>query len=43
MARPIADPDPCARFGPRIRPAGFLAGMATGLYVPELNTSKPKE
>jgi len=42
-ARAIADPDPCARFGPRIRPAGFLAGMATGLYVPELNTSKPKD
>lgn len=36
-ARPIADPDPCRRFGSRIQPAGFLAGVATGLYVPELS------
>jgi hypothetical protein len=35
--RKIADPDPCRRFGARVQPAGFLAGMATGLYLPELS------
>lgn len=35
--RPIADPDPCARFGPRTRPEGVLARFATGLYVPQLS------
>lgn len=37
-SRRIPDPDPCARFGPRNQPAGFLARFATGLYVPELST-----
>lgn len=35
--RKIADPDPCRRFGARVQPAGFLADMATGLYLPELS------
>lgn len=38
--RPIGDPDPCARFGPRSRPEGFLARMATGLYVPQLSGAR---
>ena len=42
--RTISDPDPCAGFGPRTQPAGFLTRMVTGLYVPEVNTgSKPAE
>ena len=36
--RPIADPDPCGRYGPRTQPAGFLTRLVTGLYVPEVNT-----
>ena len=36
--RRIADPDPCAAFGPRTQPGGFLTRAVTGLYVPELNT-----
>lgn len=35
--RAIADPDPCARFGPRTRPVGFVARLATGLYEPNLS------
>jgi len=35
--RPIPKPDPCARFGPRFRPEGFLAKFATGLYVPQMS------
>jgi hypothetical protein len=38
--RAIPDPDPCARFGPRSRPEGFLARMATGLYVPQLSGAR---
>lgn len=42
--RRIAEPDPCRRFGARMQPVGFLAGMATGLYVPELSgTGVPKD
>ena len=42
--RPVAEPDPCAAFGPRTQPAGFLTRMVTGLYVPEVNTgTKPAE
>ena len=42
--RPIPDPDPCAAFGPRTQPAGFLTRMVTGLYVPEVNTgNRPAE
>lgn len=36
-SRPIAKPDPCATFGPRFSPAELAAGIATGLYVPELS------
>lgn len=38
--RPIQTPDPCKRFGPRFSPAGMLAGLATGLYVPELESGQ---
>lgn len=44
--RPIADPDPCARHGPRTRPEGFVAKAVTGLYAPELSggqAQKPAE
>lgn len=41
QVRRIADPDPCARFGPRNRPEGFVARVATGLYSPELSGGKP--
>lgn len=42
--RPIADPDPCAVYGPRTQPAGFLTRLVTGVYVPEVNTgSRPTE
>jgi hypothetical protein len=37
-ARPIPDPDPCARYGPRTQPGGFATRLITGLYVPEVNT-----
>jgi len=40
--RAITEPDPCSKFGPRVRPAGFLARLATGLYVPQLSTDQPK-
>lgn len=35
--RPIPDPDPCGRFGPRNRPGAFLLRAVTGLYQPELS------
>lgn len=42
--RPIGEPDPCAVYGPRTQPAGFLTRLVTGVYVPEVNTgSKPPE
>jgi hypothetical protein len=42
--REIADPDPCALFGPRTQPVGFVTRLVTGLYVPEVNTgSAPAE
>ena len=42
--RRIAEPDPCRRFGARMQPVGFIAGMATGLYVPELSgAGAPKD
>lgn len=40
--RPIADPDPCARFGPRDQPGGFLTRAVTGLYVPETQGVRPQ-
>lgn len=42
--RKIADPDPCAAYGPRVQPVGFATRLVTGLYVPEVNTgSAPAE
>ena len=39
--------DPCASYGPRTQPAGFVTRMVTGLYVPQVNTGsaadKPKK
>ena len=40
--RPITDPDPCARFGPRDQPGGFLTRAVTGLYVPETQGVRPQ-
>jgi Protein of unknown function (DUF3313). len=37
----IPDPDPCAEFGPRLRPEGWLTKFATGLYVPETSAARP--
>lgn len=39
-SRKIGADDPCAAYGPRLRPEGFLAKMATGLYVPNLSGAK---
>lgn len=36
-SRGAPDPDPCARYGPRTRPEGFIARAVTGLYQPELS------
>lgn len=36
-----SNPDPCAAYGPRIRPEGFLAKFATGLYVPQMSGARP--
>jgi len=41
--RPIPEPDPCQRFGPRSQPGGFLTRLVTGLYVPEVNTGSREE
>lgn len=38
--QPIPKPDPCGRFGPRMRAAGFAAKMATGLYMPNLSAAQ---
>lgn len=38
--RPRPDPDPCRRFGPRVRVEGILAGFATGLYEPGLSGAR---
>lgn len=38
--RTIADPDPCRRFGPRVRVEGILTGFATGLYEPRLSGAR---
>lgn len=44
--RKIAEPDPCAVYGPRTQPVGFATRLVTGLYVPQVNTGstadKPK-
>jgi hypothetical protein len=36
--RAIPTPDPCALFGARTQPVGFVTRLVTGLYVPEVNT-----
>lgn len=41
--RDIPKPDPCVRFGPRTQPVGFVTRMATGLYVPQVNTGSAAE
>jgi hypothetical protein len=41
--REIPKPDPCARYGPRFRPEGFLTKLVTGLYVPEMSAAKEPE
>ncbi|MBA3999362.1 DUF3313 family protein [Brevundimonas sp.] len=41
--RAIADPDPCARFGPRFRPGGLAARFITGLYSPELSGAQVED
>lgn len=40
--RPIADPDPCAHYGPRDQPGGFITRLVTGLYVPETQGVRPQ-
>ena len=40
--RPIPEPDPCARYGPRDQPGGFLTRLVTGLYVPETQGVRPQ-
>lgn len=35
-----AGEDPCAQYGPRFRPEGFVMGPASGLYVPEMSGAK---
>lgn len=39
-SRAIPKPDPCAEYGPRIRPEGWITKFATGLYVPETSAAK---
>ena len=35
--------DPCAAYGPRFRPEGFLSRFATGLYIPETSAARQAE
>ena len=39
--RAVGNPDPCAAYGPRFRPEGFLTKMVTGLYVPQTSGARP--
>lgn len=32
--------DPCAQYGPRFRPEGFVAKLGSGLYVPQLSGAR---
>ena len=34
--------DPCAEYGPRFRPEGFLSRFATGLYIPDTSAARPE-
>ena len=38
--RAVEKPDPCARYGARIRVEGLAAKFATGLYVPQLSGAR---
>lgn len=41
-AEPVRnDTDPCAQFGPRVRPEGFITRFVTGLYTPSLSGATP--
>lgn len=42
-SRPIADPDPCAAYGARTQPAGFIGRLVTGLYSPTLSGAGGEE
>lgn len=42
-SREVGQPDPCATYGPRFRPEGFLTKLATGLYVPETSAARPAQ
>ena len=42
-SRAVGKPDPCAAYGPRFRPEGFLTKMATGLYVPQTSGARPAD
>lgn len=42
-SRDVAKPDPCAQYGARFRPEGFVAKFATGLYVPQMSGAKAGE
>ena len=35
-------PDPCAEYGPRLRPEGWITKFATGLYVPRMSGAAPE-
>ncbi|MFN3574897.1 DUF3313 domain-containing protein [Phenylobacterium sp.] len=37
-----AGDDPCAEYGPRFRPEGFLSRFATGLYIPDTSAARPE-
>lgn len=39
--RVVPDPDPCAQYGPRIRPEGFVTRFVTGLYAPTISGGRP--
>jgi hypothetical protein len=41
--REIEKPDPCAQYGDRFRPEGFVTKLVTGLYVPEMSGAKKPE
>ena len=40
--RTVPDPDPCAHYGPRIRPEGFVTRFVTGLYTPSISGGTPQ-
>lgn len=41
--RTVPDPDPCAQYGPRIRPEGFVTRFVTGLYTPSISGGGPRD